>query len=147
LSGFTSMLLELAWIRLLAIVLGASAYAFTLILTAFILGIGLGSYWIARRSAKAESIGDARAQLKLFGNLQLGQVLGVCLTLPLYIRLPHYFWVAHDMIARTDRTWPVYQAITFGFSCLVLLIPTFFLGAAFPVGARVAMAKLDSAGK
>ncbi|MFT3843400.1 MAG: spermidine synthase [Myxococcaceae bacterium] len=147
LSGFTSMLLELAWIRLLAIVLGASAYAFTLILTAFILGIGLGSYWIARRSAKAESIGDARSQLKLFGNLQLGQVLGVCLTLPLYIRLPHYFWVAHDMIARTERTWPVYQAITFGFSCLVLLIPTFFLGAAFPVGARVAMAKLDSAGK
>ncbi len=147
LSGFTSMLLELAWIRLLAIVMGASAYAFTLILTAFILGIGLGSYWIARRDARPQSQSSVRAQLKLFGRLQLGQVLGVCVTLPLYIRLPHYFWVAHDMIARTERTWPLYQAITFGFSCLVLLLPTFFLGAAFPVGARVAMAKLDSAGK
>ncbi len=147
LSGFTSMLLELAWIRLLAIVLGASAYAFTLILTAFILGIGLGSYWIARKDARPGGPGTVRSQLQLFGMLQLGQVLGVCVTLPLYIRLPHYFWVAHDMLARTDRTWPLYQAVTFGFSCLVLLVPTFFLGAAFPVGARVAMAKLDSAGK
>src|SRR6185295_7974892 len=49
LSGFTAMLYELGWIRVLSIVLGASAYAFTLILTAFILGIALGSFWLATR--------------------------------------------------------------------------------------------------
>jgi len=140
LSGFTSMLLELAWIRLLAIVLGGSTYAFTLILTAFILGIGLGSLWVSRREDKGDS-------LRTFGLLQLGVVAGVCLTLPLYVRLPHYFWVAHDLLARTKDTWPLYQALTFSFSCVVLLIPAFFIGAAFPVGARVAMAKVGDAGK
>jgi spermidine synthase len=140
LSGFTSMLLELAWIRLLAIVLGGSTYAFTLILTAFILGIGLGSLWVSRRADKGDS-------LRVFGLLQLGVVATVCLTLPLYVRLPHLFWVTHDLLARTKDTWPLYQAITFGFSCVVLLIPAFFIGAAFPVGARVAMSKVDDAGK
>ncbi|MBS1148529.1 MAG: spermidine synthase, partial [Myxococcaceae bacterium] len=140
LSGFTSMLLELAWIRLLAIVLGGSTYAFTLILTAFILGIGLGSLWISRRVDKGDS-------LRVFGLLQLAVVAGVCLTLPLYVRLPHLFWVTHDLLARTKDTWILYQAITFGFSCVVLLIPAFFIGAAFPVGARVAMSKVDDAGK
>lgn len=140
LSGFTSMLLELAWIRLLAIVLGGSTYAFTLILTAFILGIGLGSLWVSRRADRGDS-------LRVFGLLQLGVVLGVCLTLPLYVRLPHFFWVAHDLLARTRDTWVLYQALTFGFSCVVLLVPAFFIGAAFPVGARVAMAKVGDAGK
>ena len=140
LSGFTSMVLELAWIRLLAIVLGGSTYAFTLILTAFILGIGLGSLWVSRRADKGDS-------LRVFGLLQLGVVAGVCLTLPLYVRLPHLFWVTHDLLARTKDTWAIYQAITFGFSCVVLLIPAFFIGAAFPVGARVAMSKVDDAGK
>ncbi len=140
LSGFTSMLLELAWIRLLAIVLGGSTYAFTLILTAFILGIGLGSLWVSRRTDRGDS-------LRVFGLLQLGVVGGVCLTLPLYVRLPHLFWVTHDLLARTKDTWHLYQAITFGFSCIVLLVPAFFIGAAFPVGARVAMSSVDDAGK
>ncbi|WP_241759184.1 fused MFS/spermidine synthase [Pyxidicoccus parkwayensis] len=140
LSGFTSMLYQVTWIRLLSIVLGASTYAFTLILTAFILGIGLGSFWLMTRAAKVDS-------LRLYARMQVALVVSLCVALPLYVRLPYYFRIARWMLTRALDTWPVFQFITFGFCCVVLLVPTFFMGAAFPAAARVATAKVSEVGR
>ncbi|MFP2925072.1 fused MFS/spermidine synthase [Pyxidicoccus sp. 3LG] len=140
LSGFTSMLYQVTWIRLLSIVLGASTYAFTLILTAFILGIGLGSFWLMTRGGKEDS-------LRLYARMQVGLVVSLCVALPLYVRLPYYFRMANWMLNRTLEAWPLYQLATFGFCCLVLLVPTFFMGAAFPAAARVATAKVSEVGR
>lgn len=139
LSGFTSMLLETVWIRILSITLGASTYAFTLILTAFISGIGAGSYWLSRRKKEGDS-------LLLFGKLQLGLLLLICLSVPLAVRLPWLFWRARALIERSEASWPFYQAIIFGFCCLVLFMPAFLLGAGFPAIARVATAKAKEVG-
>lgn len=138
-TGLASMLLEVAWIRLLTLVLGASTYAFTLILTAFIAGIGLGSFWASTRM-----LGEG---LRRFGLLLAASVGAVCLTLPLYVRLPHLFWRMHHALERTPQTWAAYQGITFAVCCLVLLLPTFVLGAAFPIGARVALQGVGTAGR
>jgi spermidine synthase len=140
LSGFTSMLYQVTWIRLLSIVLGASTYAFTLILTAFILGIGLGSFWLMTRGGRVES-------LRLFARMQVALVASVCVALPLYVRLPHLFRTAQWMMTRSLDTWPLFQLLTFAFCCLVLLVPTFFMGAAFPAAARVATAKVSEVGR
>ncbi|RJS19159.1 spermidine synthase [Corallococcus sp. H22C18031201] len=140
LSGFTSMLYQVTWIRLLSIVLGASTYAFTLILTAFILGIGLGSFWLMMRREGVDS-------LRLFGRMQVALVVSVCVALPLYVRLPHLFRQAQWMLSRSIDTWPVFQVLTFAFCCAVLLAPTFFMGAAFPAVARVATAKVSEVGR
>ncbi|MCY1021384.1 fused MFS/spermidine synthase [Pyxidicoccus sp. MSG2] len=140
LSGFTSMLYQVTWIRLLSIVMGASTYAFTLILTAFILGIGLGSFWLMTRGSKVDS-------LRMYARMQVALVVSLCVALPLYVRLPYYFRTARWMLTATLETWPVYQFITFGFCCMVLLVPTFFMGAAFPAAARVATAKVSEVGR
>ncbi len=140
LSGFTSMLYQVTWIRLLSIVLGASTYAFTLILTAFILGIGLGSFWLMTRKGR----GDL---LRLFAWLQVALVASVCVALPLYVRLPYLFRKAQFVMNRTLDTWPYFQGLTFAYCCLVLLVPTFFMGAAFPAAARVATAKVAEVGR
>jgi predicted membrane-bound spermidine synthase len=140
LSGFTSMLYQVTWIRLLSIVLGASTYAFTLILTAFILGIGLGSFWLMTRKPGGDS-------LRLFGWMQVLLVASVCVALPLYVRLPFYFRKMQWVLSRTEEAWPYYQMLTFGFCCVVLLVPTFFMGAAFPAAARVATAKVQELGR
>src|SRR5213075_1305436 len=50
-TAFASLLDEIAWTRVLIMVVGGSTYAFTLILLVFLLGIGLGSIIVARRSA------------------------------------------------------------------------------------------------
>ena len=140
LSGFTSMLYEVTWIRLLAIVTGGTAYSFTLILTAFILGIGLGSLWLARRGGDSDS-------LRVFAWLQAALVVSVCLALPFYGRLPWLFHHVHAALRRTEDTWVVYQALSFVFCCGVLLLPTFFMGASFPAAARVALGRAESLGR
>src|SRR6185295_2877508 len=50
LTAFASLLDEIAWTRVLVMVVGGSTYAFTLILLVFLLGIGIGSVLVARRS-------------------------------------------------------------------------------------------------
>ena len=44
LAGFASLLYEVAWFRLMALILGASAYAFSVMLFSFLLGIGSGGW-------------------------------------------------------------------------------------------------------
>ncbi len=138
LAGFTAMLYELTWIRVLSVVIGGTSYAFTLILTSFIFGIALGSFWLATR---AES--DA---LTLLGRLQAWLVLAVCLTMPFYARLPYVFIQLSKMLQHGPQTWVVYQALTFVFCGAVLIAPTFLLGAIFPSAARVAMSSVEKVG-
>src|SRR3989442_7948691 len=60
LTAFASLLNEIAWTRVLIMIVGGSTYAFTLILLVFLLGIGLGSIMVARRSApRAETAATA----------------------------------------------------------------------------------------
>jgi len=48
LTGTTSFIYEIGWIRMLSLVLGSSTHSFELMLSAFILGLALGSYWIRK---------------------------------------------------------------------------------------------------
>ena len=47
-SGFASMAYEVIWIRLLGLIIGPTTYSFTLVVTAFIMGIAL--VWIGSKS-------------------------------------------------------------------------------------------------
>jgi len=49
LTGTASFIYEIGWIRMLSLVLGSSTHSFELMLSAFILGLALGSYWIRTR--------------------------------------------------------------------------------------------------
>ena len=51
LAGFTFLVYEVAWNRLLALVLGATVAASTLVLAAFMAGLGAGAYFWGRRAA------------------------------------------------------------------------------------------------
>jgi predicted membrane-bound spermidine synthase len=78
LTGLSSFIYEIGWIRMLSLVLGSSTHAFELMLSAFIMGIAFGGLWIKRR---IDSLDDPRRFLALvqvaMGILALG-------TLPIY---------------------------------------------------------------
>ena len=48
-TAFAALLDEIAWTRVLVMIVGGSTYAFTLVLLVFLLGIGIGSRLVARR--------------------------------------------------------------------------------------------------
>src|SRR5207247_1347085 len=55
LTGAASFVFEIGWIRMLSLVLGSSTHSFELMLSAFILGLACGGYWVRRR---IDSIAD-----------------------------------------------------------------------------------------
>ena len=60
-TAFASLLDEVAWTRVLVMIVGGSTYAFTLVLLTFLLGIGLGSVLVARRGAPEPETGASAA--------------------------------------------------------------------------------------
>jgi hypothetical protein len=49
LSGFVSMIYEVAWSRTLSLLVDSSVYGFSIMLTTFLVGIALGSYFFSRK--------------------------------------------------------------------------------------------------
>ena len=77
-TGAASFVYEIAWIRMLSLVLGSSTHAFELMLSAFILGLALGGLWIKRR---IETLVDP---MRTLGYIQVVMGLLALATLPLY---------------------------------------------------------------
>jgi spermidine synthase len=48
-TGLSSFIYEISWIRMLSMITGASTHAFELMLSAFILGLALGGLWLRQR--------------------------------------------------------------------------------------------------
>ena len=69
LSGMTALGAEVVWTRLLSLTLGGTVYTFSLILAAFLIGLGLGS---GAGSLLARSIRNPRAALALCQLLVMG---------------------------------------------------------------------------
>jgi spermidine synthase len=69
LSGATALAAEAVWTRLLSLLLGATTYTFSLILAAFLLGLGLGSTVgsVIARTAKQPRLALGVCQLLLTG--------------------------------------------------------------------------------
>ena len=66
-SGATGLIYEVTWMRLCGAVFGNTVFAASTVLTAFMLGLALGSWFFGRRADRAQrkgrpfsAVGDAR---------------------------------------------------------------------------------------
>jgi spermidine synthase len=141
LSGFVALAYEIAWIRLLALVLGSSTYSFSLMLAAFIAGIALGSYLISRR------ILPHIDSSVLFGLAELGIGVSIVVTLPLYERMPYVFLRLSGILNRTPETFYLYETGKFVFCFLLMLLPTTFLGMTLPLASRIVTQSVTQMGR
>lgn len=140
-SGFAAMIYEVGWVRLFLPVLGSSTYSFTLMLVGFISGITLGSLIVANAERRIRN---------MFGFLalcQLGVVISMIAVLPLYGRIPYYFWIVAHTLNRSELTYPIFLAIEFAFGFAVMVVPTIFLGMSLPMASRIAAKNFRVLGK
>jgi predicted membrane-bound spermidine synthase/tetratricopeptide (TPR) repeat protein len=141
LSGGAALIYEIAWIRLLSLVLGSSTYSFSLMLAAFIAGIASGSFIVSRRwVARFEPY-------LLFALAELGVALSIILTLPFYERLPFYFTLWANFFVRAPQTFWIYQLIQFSICFFLMFLPTLFLGITLPLVSQVATPSLKRLGE
>ena len=127
LTGLSSFVYEIVWIRMLVLVLGASTHAFELMLAAFILGLAAGGAWIRHR---IDRIVDARSFL---GHVQIWMGLAALLTLPLYGTLFDGFAYLMAGLARTDPGYTLFHVASAAFALAVMLPATFLAGMTLPL--------------
>ena len=127
LTGASSFVYEIVWIRMLALVLGASTHAFELMLAAFILGLALGGAWIRHR---VDRIAEARTFL---GYVQVLMGLAAALTLPLYGTLFDGFAWLLAGLARTEPGYALFHVASATIALAVMLPATVFAGMTLPL--------------
>lgn len=139
-SGAVSMMYEVAWIRLLTLVLGSSTYAFSLMLATFILGLSIGSFLLSLRR-------NPHGYAVLFGLSEAAVGLTVLLSLPFYVKLPYWFNQLASSLSREPATFGLYQFCTFIMCALVMFIPTILQGITLPAAIKVVTLDLQKLGR
>lgn len=128
LSGFAAMVYQIAWTRALVMSLGSSTYAFTCILAAFILGLGLGSLVVARW------VDRWSRPILLLALMELGIALAAIFIIPIHGRLP---LVVHDLVVHLHQQYGRLLIMEFALVIAVTFVPTFLMGAIFPLVVRL----------
>jgi spermidine synthase len=126
-TAVASFIYEIDWIRMLALVLGSATHSFELMLSAFILGLALGAWWIRSR---ADRLVDP---LRTLGLVQWTMGMLAMATLPLY--LFSFEWIASLLatFARTDAGYTGFTMARYGL-CLIIMLPaTFCAGMTLPL--------------
>ncbi len=128
LSGFAALAYEVLWTRLLSLVLGSSIYAFTIILTAFLTGISIGSLIYTRLF---ENKGNP---LLLFSILESAIGLYALSSIFFYRYLPFIFHYLYNYFSETFWIFLVFQ---FMLSLIIMIVPTLAMGAIFPIVSKI----------
>lgn len=127
-SGFSALIYQLIWVRLLGLVFGVSSFAVATVVAVFLLGLGLGGYAFGRWSERA------RDPLRIYLYVELGiaatSVLSylVIETLPVYRYLYEY--------AYNNLGFYGLSVARLALSLIVLLPPVFLIGGTMPLIAK-----------
>jgi spermidine synthase len=123
-SGFSGLVYEIVWMRLLSLIFGNAAYASATVLAGFMGGMAIGGFVFGRVADRT------RAPLRLYGILEL-LIGGFALVFPFLLKalLPVYLWYARVSGAS-------YHSLSFAQAVLLvllLLIPTTLMGGTLPL--------------
>ncbi len=129
-TAVASFIYEIAWIRMLSLVLSSATHAFELMLSSFILGLALGSFWVRGR---ADRFADP---LRALGIVQWMMGLLALATLPLYLASFHWSADLWQTFAKSESGYTGYTMARYGI-CLVIMLPaTFCAGITLPLITR-----------
>lgn len=132
-TAVASFIYEIAWIRMLSLVLGSATHSFELMLSAFILGLALGALWIRARADRVPN------PLALLGAVQCVMGVFAVATLPLYVA--SFSWMATllDTFKQSDAGYRGFLAARYAICLLVMLPATFCAGITLPLITKMLM--------
>ena len=131
LTGFAAMVCEVTWTRILVLVLGASIYAFTVMLSTFLAGLGLGAAGVA-----AFLRADPSKARFVFFFLALLSAVTLWLSSATFQHLPDLFrqlYWSWNLEAHPERV----LHLQFLIAAAVMAIPALVMGGLFPAAVRI----------
>ncbi|MDX2500102.1 MAG: fused MFS/spermidine synthase, partial [Deltaproteobacteria bacterium] len=140
LSGFSGLIYEILWTRMMVKIIGSAPFAVSIILTIFMGGLGLGSYLASRI---IDRIQQPLALVKLYGLLEL--LIGVyALLIPLL--LTAFKPLQTILYNGLYDQFIVYHLVTFMISAIILGLPVICMGATLPILCRFYVVNLANLG-
>jgi spermidine synthase len=136
LVGLASMACQLAWTRVIVLIVGGSAYAFATVLAIFLVGLGLGA-WLAAGIAR---MSDDQV-IRWFLGAGLAAVAAMFVSTMVLPLMPGLFLDYFDPDL-ADSRWALLQ-IQVLVSAALFLAPVTFMGMLFPLILRVGLADHD----
>ena len=137
LSGFCALAYEVLWTRVLVFYVHSTTYAFTIMLTSFLLGIALGSLVCARLVDRVKQ--------------HLGWLAAIEVLIGLFAILSIWEFRTLDdlMVSLTDRvpSWQMFVAARYVGASLIMFIPTLLMGIAFPLATKIYGQNKDTLGR
>lgn len=136
-EGFTSLVYQMAWMRMLIFFLQTNIYAITAIVATFLAGLSLGAFAVKRW------VDRTLDPYRLLGLIELGIAVTALITIPLLPWMMRFHAGFRQSLLRWH--WAGSTLGSFAVTCLVILPPTAFMGATMPVVSRIyvpALAKL-----
>lgn len=142
LQGFAALLYEVSWFRLMALLLGGSTYAFSVMLLAFLIGIAGGGWAGGPLADLSLRRWGARGPLLVLAGLQVGIAALTYGMMFLYQELPFVFVSMYDAIEDTlSFLWPMKLLL----AAMIMVPPALLMGAGFPFLVRAALRGDDDA--
>lgn len=132
LSGFSALIYQVVWQRILALFTGAETVSVTLITSAYMLGMGLGSLV---GGVIADRLPNRRQLLYAFASSEL--------VIAAFAAVSKVFF--YDFLYLTVPHLGNYKGTTFLVLFSALLVPTFFMGMTLPLLARAFVETVETA--
>lgn len=126
-TGLASFVYEIAWIRMLSLVLGASTHSFELMLSVFILGLALGGLAVRR------TVDRVASPERRLGAVQVAMALAAVATLPVYDRTFELMEWLMKGLSRTEAGYLLFNLSGQAIAALVMLPATFCAGMTLPL--------------
>ena len=140
LSGFAALGFEVHWTRALHHFLGNSTYAYSAMLSTFLLGLSAGG-WLGGQWADR-----ARSPARALAWVLTGSGVAVLLTVPaIWGVLPR--WSGDAFLTPSDVGWHEFVLRRFVVAFAVMIVPTTLLGATFPLVNRIGIASVSRLGR
>lgn len=126
-TGATSFVYEIGWVRMLNLALGTTLHSFELMLTAFIAGLAFGGLWIRKR------IDAYREPVAVGGYVQV--LMGIAALASLFFYTRSFGWVEWFIhaLAQNPGGYALYNVVTAAIAILIMMPAAFFAGMTLPL--------------
>jgi spermidine synthase len=126
-TGASSFVYEIGWVRMLSLALGSTVHAFELMLAAFIGGLALGGWSIRKR---IDGYTDPRSAA---GYVQISMGLAALASLLLYDKSFNWVEWLIKVLPRTDTGYSIYNLASAAVSIAIMAPTAFFAGMTLPL--------------
>lgn len=127
-TGFCALAAEVVWTRMLSLTLGTTVYAFAVMLTVFLLGLGSGSAAFARLAQRT------RYPVRVLGLAIAAIGFSVFLSLIIFGNIPFFYM---SLYQRVQPSWGGLLWMQVLLSGITMFLPAFLMGGLFPLVARI----------